>query len=186
MTGKAAPIELKLIESIPGKLFYDVFTGNNMKAHYFLHGYTEDEDDARFTPVHFTGKSLEAVSWEEFEKDRMERNLIDERFQYGYKAPSTTVTFSEKCPPAFAGKTMVLPAGCYPFEFTNDGLLLLRNKQRVCFVDESLKVIAKLPIKGSAADLLDGYLLTASESSFCVYGYAASARICIYQIIRKN
>ena len=188
LTGKAAPIGLDMIAEYPGKLFYDVF-GNHatFKPHFFLYGYISDELSAKhsiLTPVRFTGERIEEVSQDLFRQDRIPTRYIDSRFHMHYDTPCK-VTFSEECPSEYRGKTMNLPNGFYPREFLSSGELLLEGTHRVLVVDRTLKIIAKLSIKGDIADVLSNYILTTTGDSFCGYCYEPKAKIYIYQIVRK-
>ena len=188
LTGKAAPVSLNLIAEYPGKLFLNAFgKPETIKPHFFLYGYTSEDDwdeDGNLTPVKFTGNSLETSDFQEFEQDRIPRILGDPRFQIHYRT-SYQVTFSEECPADYRGKTMILPNGSYPVEFLPSGELLLRGNHRVYVADPTLKIIAKLTIKGDIADVLGDHILTTTGDSFYVYGYEPKAKIYIYEVVKK-
>lgn len=188
LTGKSAPISLKLIAEYPGKLFWDVFGAHEtIKPHFFLYGYPSEnlpEDCHRLTPVRFTGSSLEPSDFDTFGTDRMPQQHEDLRFEMQYGTPCK-VRFSEACPPAYRGKTMTLPNGFYPEEFLPSGELLLQGNHRIFVVDHTFKIIAKLSIKGDIADVLGNYILTASGDSFCGYCYEPKAKIYIYAVIKR-
>lgn len=187
LTGKAAPIQLRLIAEYPGKLFWDFFGHNHLqsiKPHYFLYGYVQ-EDSHGLTPVRFTGKSLEPTDLSTFSQDRIQKAHEDPRFKMHYKTPCR-VTFSDECPPAYRGKTMHLPTGFYPEGFTKNNELLLQGNHRIYVVDSTLKIIAKLSIKGDIADIRDDYVLTTTGDSFCGYCFEPKAKIYIYQIVRVS
>lgn len=189
LTGKAAPFKINLIAEYSGKLFWNAFTKHDtVKPHFFLYGYTSVDslikNDHSLTPVRFTGHSLETSDFETFEKDRMPRRYEDSRFTMHYGA-QCKVTFSNECPPVFQGKTMPLPDGFFPWAFLQSGELLLQGDRRIYVVDETLKVIAKLSIKGDIADVVGNYILTTTGDSFCGYCYEPKAKIYIYEVIKK-
>ncbi len=185
LTGKTAPIALNLIAEYPGKLFFDVFGENKtIKPHFFLHGYASATGYGNLTPVRFTGHNLEEVSPDIFKQDRVPYQYEDPHFQMHYGTPCK-VTFSEKCPVDYRGKTMSLPSGFYPKEFLPSGELLLWGERRIFVADHTLKIIAKLSIKGDIADVLGNYILTTTGDSFCGYCYEPKAKIYIYEIVKK-
>ncbi|MBE6946502.1 MAG: hypothetical protein E7459_10535 [Ruminococcaceae bacterium] len=188
LTGKVAPMALSLLAEYPGKLFTDYFGGfKTTKDHYFLYGYAAEgstPNSKALTPVHFDGRSLTATDAETYAQGRIPCRYGDARFQYQYGTPCK-VTFSDDCPPTFCGKTMTLPGGCFPLEFLPSGELLLVGQHRILVVDDTLKVVARLSIKGDVADVLDNYILTASGGSFYAYLYEPNAKIYIYEIIKK-
>lgn len=189
LTGKASPIELKLLAEYPGKLFFDTFGNHDtVKPHYFLWGYTEPNLTAQaheLTPVCFTGTCLNPVSRSEFMQNRITRTYQDSRFIIHY-GTSCSVTFSEECPAVYRGKTMPLPSGFFPIGFLKAGEILLQGKHRIFIADRSMKVIAKHSIKGDVADVIDDCLLTTSGDSFCGYCYEPKAKIYVYQLLKKE
>ena len=190
LTGKAAPFKINLIAEYPGKLFWDVFGKHETsKPHFFLYGYTSAEslikNDHKLTPVQFTGSALEISDSDTFEQDRMPHRYEDLRFEMHYGTPCK-VTFSHDCPPDYCGKTMTLPDGFFPWAFLQSGELLLQGNRRVYVVDETLKVVAKLSIKGDIADVVGNYILTTTGDSFCGYCYEPKAKIYIYEVAKKQ
>lgn len=187
LTGKAAPVQLSLITEYPGKLFWDFFGRNHLqsiKPHYFLYGYVQ-EDLHDLTPVRFTGKSLETSDLSTFSQNRIQRAHDDPRFKMHYGTPCK-VTFSDECPPAYRGKTMTLPSGFYPESFTKNNELLLQGNHRIYVADSTMKIIAKLSIKGDIADIMDDYVLTTTGDSFCGYCFEPKAKIYVYEIVRAS
>lgn len=185
LTGKAAPIRLNQIVEYPGKLFLDFFGRGHLqsiKPHYFLYGYAYD-NSRDLTPVRFAGKNLESSDLSTFSQDRKRRMPEDPRFKMHYETPCK-VTFSDDCPPAYRGKTMTLPNGFYPESFTKTNELLLQGNHRIYVVDTTLRIIAKLSIKGQIADIVDDYILTTTGGSFGAYCYEPKDRIYIYEIVR--
>ncbi len=187
LTGKAAPIHLSLIAEYPGKLFWDFFGRNHLesiKPHCFLYGYAYDNSHD-LTPVRFTGKNLESSDLSAFFQDRIRRVQKDPRFKMHYGTPCK-VTFTDDCPTVYRGKTMTLPNGFYPENFTKTNELLLQGNHRIYVADHTLKIIAKLSIKGDIADIVDDYILTTTGDSFCGYCFEPKARIYIYEIARMS
>lgn len=186
LTGKAAPIHLNLIAEYPGKLFSNFFSGNpdSIKPHYFLYGYAY-ENSRDLIPVQFTGTNLEASDLSTFSQDRIRETCEDPRFKMHYGTPCK-VTFSDDCPPAYRGNTMTLPNGFYPLDFTNADEILLQGNHRIYVADPTLKIIAKLSIKGDVADIVDDHILTTTGDSFCGYCFEPKAKIYIYEIVRTS
>ena len=188
LTGTAAPIELKKAAEYPGKLFYNGFSfPSTLKPHYFLWGLPQGNFlTLSLSPVHFSGPSLEPSDLATFRTGHEPRDAYWKRFfQLDYRGRSS-VLFSDLCPPAYCGKRMVLPDGFWPDGFTASGKLLLSSKNRIFIADESLSIIAKLPIKGEVADLVGDYILTTVGNSFFAYDYEPNAKIFIYEIIEKT
>lgn len=187
LTGKAAPVRLVPVAEYAGKIFWDFFGRNNLesiKPHCFLYGYAHD-DSHELTPVRFTGPSLEVLDLETFSQNRIRRMYRDPCFEIHYGTPSK-VTFTDKCPPDYRGRTMTLPNGFYPKSFTKNNELILQGTRRIYIADLTLKIIAKLSIKGSIADILDDYILTITGDSFCGYCFEPKAKIHIYKIVRLS
>ena len=187
LTGKAAPMAAKLVAEYPGKLFWDFFAlglYQNAKPHCFLYGYEKDGSN-ELAPVRFVGSGFEAVSLAEFMVGRAQIPYMDPRFDLDYETPCK-VTFSDECPAAYRGKVMTLPSGFYPEGFLSTGELLLQGNHRILIVDSTLKIIAKLSVKGDIADILDDYILTTTGDSFCGYCYEPKAKVYIYKIMKNN
>ncbi len=187
LTGKAAPIHLNLIAEYPGKLFWDFFDDGHLesvKPHCFLYGYANDNSHD-LTPVRFTGKNLESSDLSTFSQDRIRRTQANPLFKMHYGTPCK-VTFTDDCPPVYRGKSMTLPNGFYPENFTKTNELLLQGNHRIYVADHTLKIIAKLSIKGDIADVVDDYILTTTGDSFCGYCFEPKARIYIYEIVRTS
>ena len=190
LTGKAAPLALRLIAEYPGKLFTDVFGKHDtIKPHFFLYGYTADKSVGgayhALTPVRFTGRSLEAIDPDTFAQGRIPYRTKDPRFTLDHGTPGK-VTFSEECPPEYRGKTMALPNWFDPVGFLPTGELLLRGVHRIYVADPTFKIIAKLSHKGEIADLIGGQILTTTGDSFCGYCYEPGAKIYIYEVVDKR
>ena len=190
LTGKSAPMALRLAAEYPGKLFFYRFQDERItvKPHFFLHGYAGDPDEDErhriLTPVHFAHGALEPSDWETFAKGRIPR-CPDTRFVLQCGTP-VRVTFSGECPPEYRGRTMALPAGAYPEAFLPTGELLILGEHRIYVVEPAtLKIVAKLPHKGDVADVVGNYILTTAGSSFYCYGYDPKSKIYIYELIHR-
>ena len=81
---------------------------------------------------------------------------------------------------------MTLPSGFYPESFTKNNELLLQGNHRIYVADSTMKIIAKLSIKGDIADIMDDYVLTTTGDSFCGYCFEPKAKIYIYEIARVS
>lgn len=188
LTGKAAPVELRLVNEYPGKLFWDdEFFSRTKKPHFFLHGFETreaEENNESLVPVHFTDGKLEKTDFDSFSRDRIPDNGLDPYYDLQGFSPSKAV-FTQACPPAYWGKEMPLPPGFYPLGFAKSGELLLRGNHRIMVVDESLKIIAKLSVKGEAADVDGNHILTAI-GSFWINEYDPKSKIFIYELVRKQ
>lgn len=188
LTGKAAPMAIRKIAEYHGKLFEHVFgTHGTYAPHIYLYGYAQPFTKA-LTTVEFLGDRLEPCDPEKFEQGQLPVVTSDPRFPISYDRPGwfpAKVTFSPECPPGYCGKTMVLPNGCWPLEFLPTGELLLEGNQRIFVADETLRIIAKLPIRGDIAEVLGNHVLTVTGDSFCGYCYEPQAKIRIYEITSK-
>lgn len=185
LTGKKAPMTIRLVAEYPGKIFLNKFGQHDTKKpHFFLYGYTADNHDPSLTPMHFTDGRLEVSDYETFEKGHIPYDSKNTLFEMHYGTPCS-VTFSEECPDGYRGKTMALPNGFYPVAFLPTHELLLEGKNKIYVVDNTLKIVAKLTVKGEVADVADHYILTATGDSFCGYCYAPGAGIYVYEIIKK-
>lgn len=189
LTGKAAPFKIDLIAEYPGKIFWNQFGDHTTyKPHFFLYGYESEESlytPCELTTVRFTGIALEECPRDEFEQGRIRLQFTSPYFTMDYKG-QCKVTFSNECPHAFRGKTMSLPDGFYPWAFLQSGELLLQGDKRLYVVDETLKVVSKLSIKGDVADVLGNYILVTAGDSFCGYCYEPKAKIYVYEVTRKR
>ena len=185
LTGESAPISLKLISTVKGKLFERFFgTERDIKEHYFLYGYATEETGHKLTPIYFSNGELNTVELSEFNKDRVPQSYNSNFFVIDYGNGS--VSFTDHCPPAYRGKKLKLPKGFYPRVFLAKEKLVLEGNHRLFIIDESLKVISKLTIKGELADINGEYLLTTVGDSFCGYTYEKGAKVHIYKIIYKK
>ena len=188
LTGKKASFKAELVKEYCGKIFYSKFGSRAvLKEYYYLFGYS-DEKNMELLPVHFVGNELKEVSAAEkiarIDIDRFESRK--KYFSVEYGTP-VKVTFTDNCPEAYRGKTMAMPSGFYPRGFLGTGELILdtENTGKVYVVDSTLKIVAKLTVKGEIVDLADNYILTTIGCSFFFYGYEPGAKVCIYKIEKK-
>ncbi len=188
LTGKRAPYQAELIREYKGKIFLGKFNSRAvLEEHYYLFGYSE-EKDRELWPVHFAGNELKAVDpTEKIVRVGLERSKSYEKcFSIEYGTPCK-VSFTNNCPEAYRGKTMVMPSGFYPRGFLGAGELILDTEStgKIYVVDSTLKIVAKLTVKGEIVDLTDNYILTTTGGSFFFYGYEPGAKVCIYKITKK-
>ena len=186
LTSKAAPYKLNLIAQYPGKIFRNSLSHYTTKPHHFLWGFQKDNSDP-YIPVHFTGKAMEVTDIDNFEHGfKICSHAGESCFECGYfGGGSYQVKFLSGSPAAYLGKTMNLPAGFYPFCFTDTGRLLLWKRNRICVVDDALTVVANLSVKGDIADMVGDYILTTTGESFCGHEYEPRAAIYIYQLTKQ-
>ncbi len=187
--GNNAPICLYLLKSIHGKLFHERFLAkkDEKKEHCFLLGYFSDDTDI-LMPVRFTGNDLISISEEEFVKDRIPKHIdfVNQCTKTTYTNDKMHLFFLQNAPHDFTRKSMALPRDTHPVAFDNKGRLILEGKNRLYFVDDTLKIIARCPIKGSFADIIEDHILVTSESSFYAYCYDPGASISIYKITEQT
>jgi len=189
LTGKRAPYQAELIGEYKGKIFSGKFNSRAvLEEHYYLFGYSE-EKNRELSLVHFAGNELKEVDPEKkIVRIGLERTKSHEKcFSIEYGTPCK-VTFTDNCHEEYRGKTMVMPSGFYPRGFLGTGELILdtENTGKVYVVDSTLKIVAKLTVKGEIADLTDNYILTTTGGSFFYYGYEENARIYIYKIEKRK
>ena len=96
-----------------------------------------------------------------------------------------SVTFTDKSPEAYVGKTMNLPSGYFPFGFDSKERLVLCSERGIAVVNKNLEIIAKVSLKGDIDDMVDDYILTTTGGSFYAYLYEPNAKIRIYQLTDK-
>lgn len=187
LTGKKAPFKADLIREYKGKIFWGKFNSRAMlKEHYYLYGYSE-EKDSELLPVHFVGNELKALDpSKETVSMGLDRDRTGEKyFSIKYGTPDK-ITFKDACPEAYRGKTMAMPSGFYPCGFLGTGELIISAGSKVYVADSTLKIEAKLTVKGDVEDLVDNYILTTVGDSFCFYGYEPCAKVCIYKIEKRQ
>ena len=187
LTGKKAPFKAELVKEYPGKIFLGKFNSRAMlQEQYYLFGYDE-EKSSELWPVHFVGNELKAVDpSEETVRVGLERDRMNEKYFSVKYGTQNKVKFKDACPKAYRGKTMTLPNGFYPRGFLGTGELILAAGAKLCVVDGTLKIVAKLTVKGDVEDIVDNYILTALGSSFFYYGYEPGAKVCIYKIEKRE
>lgn len=187
LTGKKSPFKAEPIREYKGKIFLSEFGSRAMlEEHYYLFGFSE-EKNRELWPVHFVGSELKAV---DPSKETVRMGLDRERtnkkyFSINYSTP-VKVTFKDTCPEAYRGKTMTMPSGFYPIGFLSTGELILAAVNKVYVADSTLKIVAKLTVKGDIEALLGDHILTVVGSSFFYYGYEPNASIHIYKIEKRS
>lgn len=194
LTGKQSPIKVAIVSEQTGKLFEHRFNDNDMqyyKPHHYYFGY--DTFDSNFEegalhPVRFEQGKLVSIAQEEFDaapKVLRQYARKDERFSEEFY-PSYKVHFTDKAPEGLKSKTLVTPRGFYFYCFDEKGRAILSDEHGgIAVVDDSLKVIAKMRVKGTPVDFADGYILTAGSESFFAYYYNPSNAIRVYRMFDK-
>lgn len=187
VAGKSAPIKAEMVEERKGKLFERRFDDDHVtfKPHCYLYGYA-NPGSCSLQPVRFAGGKLNPMTEEEFGRAETVPRADarkDERFTEAF-GPAYKIHFTDKAPEGFRGKTLTTPRGFYFFSFDEQGRVLLSDERGgVAFVDTSLKVIAKMRLKGEHVDYADGHILTAGSNSFFVYAYHPRDAVRIYRIV---
>lgn len=189
LVGKSAPYELKMVATYPGKLFYNYFSDHDRhtKPHRYLYGFDTCESisgDGNLRPVRFSGEAL-MDTHEDIWINTPKKYSDDPRFAIAFGTPCR-VTFTQECPPPYRGKIMTLPSGFYPQEFTQEMNLLLVGNHRIYVVDPSLKVIAKLSVKGDYCDMVGDCILTTTGESFFAYYFNPKQAVYIYRLQRQE
>lgn len=180
LDGKHAPVRAELISEIDGKLFLDRFGRHDtVKEHCYLHGYASEQ--TRLTPMRFAHGRLAEISETEFHSGRVPRKQGKTFYDAEYGNPCRVV-FHATCPAPYAGKTMTLPQGFWPFAFDHRDRLLLTDDARLWIADEHMNIFAKLNLKGGVTDFADGYILTTGSHSFYAYCYDPGEKIRIYRL----
>lgn len=193
LTGKQAKLRAELVSERTGKIFErrfgeDPFT---FKPHHYYFGYDtfySNFQDGALRPVRFEKGELVEISQDEFDNaprlsGRDARK--DERFKVEFGA-ADKVHFTDEVPEGFRGKTLALPRGFFPLCFDEKGRVILSDERGgLAVVDDTLKIIAKMRVKGMPVEYLDGYILTADGQSFYAYAYNRSDAVCIYRICEK-
>lgn len=192
LTGKLSPFKAELVYERKGKLFYHHFGENDrfIKQHCYYLGYESLESlyqKGALTPVRFENGQLIPITQEEFDNaesiPRYESRK-DDRFTEEYIPYK--VHFTDKAPAEFRGKTLTTPRGFYFNWFDEKGRAILSDERGgIAIVDDSLKVVAKMRVKGEPVDYLDGYILTTGSRSFFEYGYYPKDAVRIYRICEK-
>ncbi len=178
-----ASISAKIVAEYDGKLFANVFGEHEtVKEHCFLYGYKDEND--QLAPVRFCGGALEPITAEEFNTDRIPDQIKQDEFEIKFGGVCS-VTFKDKSPEAYVGKTMNLPNGYFPFGFDSKERLVLCSERGIAVVNKNLEIIAKVSLKGDIDDMVDDYILTTTGGSFFAYLYEPNAKIRIYQLTDK-
>ncbi|MBE6038844.1 MAG: hypothetical protein E7218_06520 [Anaerofustis stercorihominis] len=191
LTGKRAPFKVTLISEQTGKLFTHKFRDpdmTNRRPHHYYFGYDTYEtnfEEGALRTVRFEPGRLVPITQEEFDavpkvppRSVREDGCFTEEYYPSYK-----VHFTDKAPEGFKNKTLVTPRGYYFFRFDGKGRVILSDEHGgIAIVDETLKVIAKMRVKGYPVDFEDGHILTVGGESFFAYYYNPSDKVRIYRI----
>ena len=101
--------------------------------------------------------------------------------------PVEKIHFNEKAPGELKNKTLICPRGYSFFCFAPNGRVFLTNHRGgIAVADGTLKIIAKLQVKGVPCDYKDGHILTTGKSSFWLYCYSPSEAVRIYRIFDSS
>lgn len=194
LTGKQSPIKAELISEQAGKLFGHKIDDKEWRfytpGHYYFgyDTYASNLEDGALRPVRFEQGELVAITQEEFDaapKALCQDSRGDERFSVEYY-PVYKIHFTDKAPEGFKNKTLVTPRGVYFFCFDEKGRVILSNERNgIAVVDDTLKVIAKIRIKGEAVQIADGYILAAGGESFFAHCYNPNNAVRIYRMYDK-
>ena len=194
LIGKKSPINVALVSEQTGKLFDGKFGDEDIwsfRPNYYYFGYSTFESnfrDGALYPVRFESGKLVPITQEEFDAVPpipRQNAREDERFSEEF-SPSYKVHFTDKAPDGLKNKTLVPPRGYYFYWFDEKGRAILSNERGgLAVVDDTLKVIAKIQVKGTPVNYADGYILTVGSESFFAYYYNPSNSIRIYRIFDK-
>ena len=194
LTGKQSPVKVELISEQTGKLFEHKFNDNDKQYykpdHYYFGYDTFDSnfEDGALRPVRFEQGKLVSITKEDFDavpKVLRQDARVDERFSEEFY-PSYKIYFTDKAPEGLKNKILVTPRGFYFYWFDENGRAILSDERGgIAVVDETLKVIAKMRVKGIPVNFADGYILTVGSESFFAYYYNPSNAVRIYRIYDK-
>ena len=194
LTGKQSPVKVELISEQAGKLFnhkFDDEDKHSFKPYHYYFGYdtfVSNSESGALRPVRFEHGRLVAITEEEFDaapKVLSQNVRVDERFSEEFY-PTYKIHFTDKAPEGLKNKTLVTPRGFYFYWFDEKGRAILSNERGgIVVVDETLKVIAKVHVKGTPVNYADGYILTVGSESFFAYYYNPSNTVRIYRIYDK-
>lgn len=186
LRGKNANVRIKLMETIPGKLFRKRFFDTSQLApSYFLFGFDSPESQlfkGNLRTVWFNRGRLEPV--EESDIPRVSfTDQTDEIFKFAESYPRVRVIMSDSSPISFRGKQLYMPQGYFPFAFNSQGQLLISNfKNGIMVMDSEGKVIAKCSMKGCPMAYSDDYILTSGNTSEYAYIYVPGECLRIYRL----
>ncbi|MDP2814542.1 MAG: hypothetical protein Q8S15_02055 [Erysipelotrichaceae bacterium] len=186
LRGKNANVRIKLMETIPGKLFRKRFMDTSQLApSYFLFGFDSPESQhfkGNLRAVRFNHGRLEPV--EESDIPRVSfTDQTDEIFKFAESYPRVSVIMSDSSPISFRGKQLYMPQGYYPFAFNSQGQLLISNLiNGIMVMDSEGKVIAKCSMKGCPMAYSDDYILTSGNTSEYAYVYVPGECLRIYRL----
>lgn len=186
LKGKNAKVQMKLLETIPGKLFRNRSADTSyLSPGYFMFGFDSPESQlyrGNLRAVRFDRGRLEPV-----EESSIPRVSYTDRthgiFDLTEGYPRVKVKLSDSSPLPFRGKQLYMPQGYFPFDFNSRGQLLISNfKNGVMVMNSEGKVIAKCSVKGSTDAYSDDYILTSGSTSHYAYIYSPGECIRIYHL----
>lgn len=185
--GKYAPIQVKLISTIPGKVFKKRFGEWNEELYYgyYYYGYgtPEHKEDGNYLQtVKFEKGNLIPV--EEANIPRVPFSVDKFRhFEITEHYPRTEVKFSDTAPINYRGRSMVMPSGYFPFDFNTQNQLLVSNlRNSIALLSEEGSIIAKCSVMGCPDAYSEDYLLTSGNLSHYAFGYDPNELLRIYKI----
>lgn len=193
LTGKQSPVKVELISEQIGKVFTHKFAEEDKSyipyhCYFGYDTYESNFEDGALRLVRFEQGKLVAVTEEEFAaapKIVGQDARADERFSEEFY-PSYKIHFTDQAPDGFKNKTLVTPRGFYFFCFDEKGRVILSDERGgLAVVDDALKVIAKMRVKGMPLWYVDGYILTVGNESLFAYYYNPSNAVRIYRIYDK-
>jgi len=194
LSGKRSPIKVELVSEQTGKLFehkFDDEDKRSFKPYHYYFGYdtfASTFKSGALRPVRFEHGRLVSVTEEEFDaapKVLSHNARVDERFSEEFY-PTYKIHFTDKAPEGLKNKTLVTPRGFYFNWFDEKGRAILSDERGgIAVVDETLKVIAKIRVKGTPVSYADGHILTVGSESFFAYYYNPSDVVRIYRVYDK-
>ncbi|MBQ6893320.1 MAG: hypothetical protein IJN48_03855 [Clostridia bacterium] len=192
LKGEYAPIKAELVEVYSGKIFNhyfgDIRNSYEYSPHCYLYGFSTAESTiADLCTVKFVGKQLLPIKTEEFAKPSVANNFDPNKlmtdFNKLFRYEAGKLVFCDDAPEDFKGRKMQLPRGYFPLAFDNlNRLILTKIHNGIAIVNTSLKIIAKINVKGSVVDYVDGYILTEGSQSNFAYCYDVGQEVRIYRI----
>ena len=172
--------------------FGDVFNSYDYAPHCYLYGFSDPSSTmSELQPMKFVGDCLDPIGIEEFAKpsSRAIGNhntmITGSSKLFAYEAGK--LSFGEKAPDEFKGRKMALPRGYFPLCFDkNNRLILTKNYNGMAIADSSLKIIAKINLKGCVVDYVNGYILTEGSQSNFAFCYDPGQEVRIYRLYEEE
>lgn len=189
LIGKRAPIVAELIKEIDGvergcgisyqfvsddlctfeKIRYSVYSAAHIKGYEerlgcFQNGKFEFVDSDKLPPRDGGKWYLLSNPWE------------DIRYKHEYYPDR--IIFSRYAPPAYAGKILTPLRGFYACGFDGKNRLVLHDERgTIAIMNEEMKIIAKVRLKGYIVAMDGDYILTTQEGK-TIYGTIRVYRLC--------